>query len=181
MFYSFRNRKPRVGNQTYVSEHALLIGDVKIGDNCYIGHGAVLRGDYGSIEVGSGTAVEEGVVVHAPPEDVCRIGNRVTIGHGAVVHGSLIGDSVLIGMGAVVSLYAEVGEATIVAEGSVVTTGQKVPQGVVVGGIPATVLRQITEEDRRLRRAGNRDYAELAREYLHNGMQRLDAATPPTS
>ena len=60
MLYSFRNRQPRVGQGTYVSEQAILIGDVKIGDNCYIGHGAVLRGDYGSIEVGDGTAVEEG-------------------------------------------------------------------------------------------------------------------------
>ncbi len=84
MLYSFRNKAPTIGNDSYVSEHALVIGDVKIGDNCYIGHGAIIRGDYGSIEIGSGTAIEDGVIVHAPPDEVCRIGNKVTIGHGCV-------------------------------------------------------------------------------------------------
>lgn len=99
MLYSFRNREPRIGKKTYVSEHALLIGDVRIGDNCYIGHGAILRGDYGSIEIESGTAVEEGVVMHAPPDGICRVGKKVTIGHGAIIHASSIGDFAAIGMG----------------------------------------------------------------------------------
>src|SRR4030043_702527 len=120
MLYSFRNRKPRIGKETYISEHALVIGDVRIGDNCYIGHGAILRGDEGSIESGSGTAVEEGVLMHAPPDDDCRVGEKVTIGHGAIVHARSIGDFAAIGMGAVVSVYSEIGGETIIAEGSIV-------------------------------------------------------------
>ena len=108
MFYSFRNRAPQSGKETYVSEHAIVIGDVKIGDNCYIGHGAMLRGDYGSIEIDSGTAIEEGVVIHAPPGERCQIGKKVTIGHGAIIHSSYIGDFASIGVGAVISIYAEV-------------------------------------------------------------------------
>jgi carbonic anhydrase/acetyltransferase-like protein (isoleucine patch superfamily) len=181
MFYSFRNREPRIGRETYVSEHAFLIGDVKIGDNCYIGHGAILRGDYGSIEIGSGTAVEEGVVIHAPPNDTCRIGKKVTIGHGAIVHSSSIGNFAVIGMGAVVSMNTEVGEEAIIAEGSVVKMKQKVPSGVVVGGNPAKKVREITDEDKRFWDWGKQIYIELAREYIQNGMKRLDSPIPSTS
>jgi carbonic anhydrase/acetyltransferase-like protein (isoleucine patch superfamily) len=177
MFYSFRNRKPSIGKETYVSEHAFVVGDVKIGDNCYIGHGAILRGDYGSIEIDSGTAVEEGVVIHAPPNDTCRIGKNVTIGHGAIIHSSSIGDFAVIGMGAVVSIYAEVGKEAIVAEGSVVKMRQKVPSGVVVGGNPAKTVREITDEDKRFWGWGKQLYVELAREYIQNGMKKLDSST----
>jgi len=181
MLYSFRNREPRIGKETYVSEHALLIGDVRIGDNCYIGHGAILRGDYGSIEIESGTAVEEGVVMHAPPDGICRVGKKVTIGHGAIIHASSIGDFAAIGMGSVVSIYAEVGEETIIAEGSIVKLRQKIPSGVVAGGTPAKVLRKITAEDKRFWGYGKQLYIGLAKEYIQNGMQRIDSANKPTS
>ena len=181
MLYSFRNREPRIGKETYVSEHAFIVGDVEIGDNCYIGHGAILRGDYGSIEIDSGTAVEEGVVMHAPPNDICRVGKKVTIGHGAIIHSSSIGDFAVIGMGAIVSIYAEVGEEAIVAEGSVVKMRQKVPSGVVVGGNPAKIVRKITDEDKKLWDYGKQIYIELAREYIQNGMKRLDSSIPSTS
>lgn len=181
MIHSFRNREPSIGKETYVSEHALLIGDVRIGDNCYIGHGAILRGDYGSIEIGSGTAVEESVVIHAPPDDTCRIGKRVTIGHGAIIHASSIGDFAVIGMGAVVSIYAEVGEETIIAEGSVVKMRQIIPPGVVAGGNPAKVLRKITDEDRKFWVYGKQLYIDLAKEYIQNGMPRIDFTNKPIS
>ena len=181
MLYSFRNREPQVGKDTYVSESAIVIGDVKIGDNCYIGHGAILRGDYGSIEIGSGTAVEEGVVMHAPPNKVCRIGEKVTIGHGAIIHSSSIGDSVLIGMGAVVSVRSEIEEAAIVAEGSVVKQRQKISSGMVVSGNPAKVVREITDKDKRYRGYAQQLYTDLAREYIQDGMNRLDSPVPSTS
>ena len=174
MLYSFRNRKPRIGKETYISEHALVIGDVRIGDNCYIGHGAILRGDYGSIEIGSGTAVEEGVLMHAPPDDTCRVGEKVTIGHGAIVHARSVGDFAAIGMGAVVSVYAEVGGETIIAEGSIVKMRQRIPPGVVAGGNPAKVLRKMTDEEKRGWEDVKRLYIDLAKEYLQNGMQRID-------
>ena len=176
MLYSFRNRKPKIGKDTYVSEHALLIGDVRIGDNCYIGHGAILRGDYGSIQIDSGTAVEEGVMMHAPPDSVCRVGKRVTIGHGAIIHSSSIEDSVLVGMGAILSINAEVGKETIIAEGSVVKMRQKIPSGVVVGGNPAKILRKITDKGNNRRGKAKQLYVELAKEYIQDGMQRLDSA-----
>lgn len=181
MLYSFRNRRPSIGKETYVSEHALLIGDVRIGDNCYIGHGAILRGDYGSIEIDSGTAVEEGVVIHAPPDGTCRVGKKVTIGHGAIIHASFIRDFVVIGMGAVVSVYAEVGEQTVIAEGSVVKMRQTIPSGVVAGGNPAKVLRKITDEEKQGWNYPSQLYIDLANEYIQDGMQRVDSTNELTS
>ena len=163
---SFRNRQPRVGKDTYVSEYAILIGDVRIGDNCYIGHGAILRGDYGCIDIDSGTAVEEGVIMHAPPGETCYVGKKVTIGHGAVVHSSHIGDMAVIGMGSVLSISAEIGEESIVAEGSTVKMGQKIPPGIVARGNPAKVVRNVEDKDRKFWDWGKQLYIDLAKEYL---------------
>ena len=174
MIYTFNNRQPKIGKDTYISEHALLIGDVKVGDNCYVGHGAILRGDYGSIKIGSGTAVEDGVVMHAPPEHTCQIGEKVTLGHGAIIHSSFVGNLAVIGMGAILSIWAEVGERTVVAEGCIVKMRQKIPAGVIVAGNPAKVVRRVTNEDERFWGMGKQLYIDLAKRYLEIGMQRLD-------
>jgi carbonic anhydrase/acetyltransferase-like protein (isoleucine patch superfamily) len=78
LLYAFDGKRPEIGRDVYISNEAVVIGNVKIGDGCYVGPGAILRGDYGRIEIGSGTAVEEGVVIHAPPGQVCQIGKKVT-------------------------------------------------------------------------------------------------------
>lgn len=171
--YEFDSKVPTVGKETYVSETAIIVGDVIIGDQCYIGHGAILRGDYGSIIIGSGTAVEEGVVIHAPPEKVCRIGSRVTIGHGAIIHAASIGDSSVIGMGAVLSIYSEVSRDTIIAEGAVVKMRQVIPEGVVAGGNPAQVIRSVTDKDKEYWSMAKELYINLARKYLSLGMKRV--------
>ena len=103
MFYRFDGREPVIGAGTYVSETATVIGDVRIGGRCYIGHGVILRGDYGTIEIGDETAVEEGVIVHAPPGECAFIGNGVVLGHGAIIHSKTIGDFAGIEMGAILS------------------------------------------------------------------------------
>ena len=174
MLYSFDNRKPKIGKETYVSETALLIGDVKVGDNCYIGHGAILRGDYGTIEIGNGTTIEEGVVIHAPPEKTCWIGENVIIGHGAIVHSKSIGDSALIGMGAILGNWSEIGERSFIAEGTVIRMRQKLPSGVVVGGNPARQIRKVSSKDESHFSWGNQLYFDLAKKYLKIGMHKLD-------
>lgn len=171
MIYRFDGRQPVVGQDTYVSELATVIGDVLIGDSCYIGHGAILRGDYGRIEIGSGTAVEEGVIIHCPPGDVQRIGEKVTLGHGAILHGRSIGDLAVIGMGAILSIWSSVGERAIVAEGSVVKANQTVPAGMVVAGNPAQAVREVTEKDMELWAFGKQVYIDLAVQYLTRGME----------
>jgi carbonic anhydrase/acetyltransferase-like protein (isoleucine patch superfamily) len=178
MLYRFDGKQPVVGKDSYVSDIARLIGDVVIGDRCYIGHGAILRGDYGRIEIGSGTAVEEGAILHAPPKEANRIGENVTIGHGAVVHGKSIGDFAVVGMGAVVSIWAEIGEWTIVAEGSVVRLRQVLPGRVVAAGNPATVVRDLADKDVAFWRWGKQVYVDLAKQYLEAGMEPVDLSFP---
>lgn len=173
MRYEFDGKQPVVGEKTYVSDNARVIGDVIIGDNCYIGHGAILRGDYGRIEIGRGTAVEEGAILHAPPGGLCRIGDSVTIGHGAIVHGQEIGDCAVIGMGAVLSILSVVGEWTIVAEGGVVKMRQSIPPQVVVAGSPCKIVRELSEKDREFWQAGKKLYVDLAEKYLDVGMHPL--------
>ena len=173
MLYAFDGRRPRIGAGTYVSEHALVIGDIAIGDNCYIGHGAILRGDYGAIAIASGTAVEEGVIVHAPPEELCDIRERVTIGHGAIIHSALIGKNAVIGMGAILSIRSVVGENTIIAEGAVVKQGQVIPGDVVAGGNPARVIRPVDKKDIDHWTYGKQIYIDLAKRYLALGMEPL--------
>jgi len=170
MLYRFDGRQPIVGKDSYVSELATVIGDVVIGENCYIGHGAIIRGDYGRIEIGNGTAVEEGVIIHCPPGDLHQIGERVTLGHGAILHGRSIGALAVIGMGAVLSIWSTVGERAIVAEGSVVKVNQNVPDGMVAAGNPAREVRAVTEKDMELWAYGKQVYIDLAAKYLTEGM-----------
>ncbi|OPY73128.1 MAG: Maltose O-acetyltransferase [Syntrophorhabdus sp. PtaU1.Bin002] len=179
MLYEFDGMTPVFGKETYISETATVIGSVAIGGRCYIGHGAILRGDYGSIEIGSGTAIEEGVIVHAPPGKLCRIGENVTVGHGAIVHGSLVGNGSVIGMGAILSIYSEIGHNTVVAEGAVVKMRQIIPEEVVVGGNPARVLRKIAERDREYWNMAKELYVNLARKYLRLGMKEVVGERTP--
>ena len=174
MLYTFEGKKPSIGKDTYVSELAHVIGNVDIGDNCYVGHGAILRGDYGRIEIGSGTAVEEGVIIHAPPDHFNRIGKRVTIGHGAILHGDSIGDGAVIGMGAVLSIFSVVGEGAIVAEGSLVKWAQKIPENVVAAGNPAQVKREVNAKDKEIWEYGKQLYVDLAKRYLKSGLHPVE-------
>ncbi len=178
MLFRFDGRQPQIHETAYVSETAQVIGDVDIAQDCYIGHGAILRGDYGRIVIGAGSAIEEGVIIHAPPDAVNEIGERVTVGHGAILHGSSIGNGAVVGMGAVLSIFSEVGEGAIVAEGGIVRFQQKVPANKVVGGNPAEVLRDVREGDRLLWDYGKQLYIDLAAKYLDIGMERID---PPGS
>jgi len=171
VLYQFDGKRPVLGKETYISELATIIGNVRIGDNCYIGHGAILRGDYGQIQIGSESAIEEGVIIHAPPGDRNQIGKRVTIGHGAIVHGKYIGDFAVIGMGAILSIWSEIDEKSIVAEGSVVKMQQKVPPHVVVAGNPAQIVRDVSPKDEEFWSYGKRLYVDLAKKYLNNGME----------
>ena len=171
MLFRFDGKEPCVGEESYVSDSARVIGDVVIGKNCYIGHGAILRGDYGRIEIGDGTAVEEGVIVHSPPGGLCNVGRRVTMGHGAIIHGNIIEDEAVIGMGAVTSIWSEVGPWAIVAEGAVVKLRQIIEEGVVVAGNPADVVRHVTEKDKEMWEWGKQIYIDLAKKYLEVGLE----------
>jgi len=171
MLYRFDGKEPKAGKDSYISETAIVIGNVVIGNNCYIGHGSVLRGDYNSIEIGDGTAVEEGVIIHSPPGETNRIGMMVTIGHRAMLHGKSVGDYSVIGMGAILSIRSEIGEHAIIAEGAVVKMYQSIPNGVVAAGNPARVVRKISKKDKVFWDWTKQLYINLANKYLEEGME----------
>ncbi|MCX7965536.1 MAG: gamma carbonic anhydrase family protein [Syntrophorhabdaceae bacterium] len=171
MLYRFDGKVPQIGENTFVSETAIVIGDVRIGNNCYIGHGAILRGDYGKIIIGDKTSVEEGVIIHAPPDEICFIGSNVVIGHGAIIHAKKISDYVLIGMGAIVSLRAEIDYGTFVAEGTIVKKEQKIDANIIVAGNPAQKIRDVTDRDREYLNYSVELYVGLAKKYLYSKME----------
>jgi carbonic anhydrase/acetyltransferase-like protein (isoleucine patch superfamily) len=166
--YQLEDRMPQIGKDTYVAKSAEVIGKVIIGNNCYIGHGAVLRGDYGTIEIGDYSIVEDNCVLHARPDEKCVIGNRVTIGHGAIIHNATIHDWVVVGMGAIVSDYAVVGEWGVVGEGCVVRNKQEIPGGKVAVGVPAKVIADVNDEYKELWTKYKGLYANLAKKNVTN-------------
>jgi len=174
MLFRFDGRQPVIGDGTYVSETAMVIGDVRIGNHCYIGHGVILRGDYGTIEIGNETAVEEGVIIHAPPQDYCSIGNGVIIGHGAIIHAKLIGDFAGIGMGAILSIRSEVSRGSVVAEGAVVKQEQKIPESVVYAGNPAKKIRDMSQKEIEFWDYARKLYVDLAHKYCNLGMEKIE-------
>jgi tRNA-Thr(GGU) m(6)t(6)A37 methyltransferase TsaA len=178
--YSFEGRRPEIDGSAYISPTATVIGGVSVGERCYIGHGAILRGDYGSIAVGDETAVEEGVIVHARPEDWTRIGRRVTIGHGAMVHNATIDDGAVIGMRAVVSDFAVVGQGAIVGEMTLVKNSQAIPAGKVAVGVPARVVGDVDEHHRPMTRWAKDLYVELSARYPA-GLVELPQPDPPVT
>jgi carbonic anhydrase/acetyltransferase-like protein (isoleucine patch superfamily) len=171
--YRYEDREPTIGRECFVADSARIIGHVEIGDGCYIGHNAVLRGDYGGMRIGEGSAIEEGCVLHVPPETIMTLGKRVTCGHGCVVHGLSIGDDVVIGMGAVVSWGSEIGEFCIIAEGAVVPTYTKVPPGKLLVGVPARIKGDVTQANRDFWSWGKQLYRDLARD-LPGKLTRID-------
>ena len=179
MIYEFESKRPKIDSSAYISDSAIVIGDVTIGARCYVGPGAVIRGDERPIWIGDESAVEDLCVIHVGGPDAktdgCHIGKRVTIGHGAMVHGNYIRDGANIGMGAIVSLFADIGEYAVVAEGAVVKKHQTIPPRVVVGGAPAKVLRELEEKDIYAWERSKQTYIDLAaRCKAPVGLKRID-------
>ena len=146
MIYEFENRIPKIGAGTYICKSAEVIGDVTIGEKCFIAHGAIIKGDYGSIKIGSNTSIQENCVIHARPSKTVIIGNYVTAGHGCILHTCTIKDYAVIGMGAIVSDFAVVGEWCAIGEGCVVKQNQEIPENKIAVGVPAKVIGDVTDE-----------------------------------
>jgi len=167
--YQFEDHKPRVKQNTFIAESALVIGNVQIGRDAYIGHGVILRGDYGKIVVGEGTAIEEGVIVHARPGGCTIIGKFVTVGHGSMIHNAQIKDNAVIGMRATISDYSVVGEWTIIGEMGLVKNNQNVPDGVVAVGVPVRVAGKVDSKQKAFWSYGKKLYVDMAHRYTVPG------------
>ncbi len=173
MIYEFEGKKPVIGEGSYVAESAAVIGDVIIGKRCFIAPGAVIRGDYGSIRIGDGSAVEDNVVIHARPGEMTKIGKRVTLGHGAIIHTATIDDCAVIGMGSIVSDFAHIGRWAAIGEGAVVRNRQEIDEQSVAVGVPAKVIGKVDDEYME-RWASFKDiYEGLAEKRYPNGLKRV--------
>ena len=172
--YEFENKKPRIGRGTFIFQSADVIGDVIVGENCYIGPGARIRGDYGSIRIGDNTAIEENVVIHARPNDKTIIGNFVTIGHAAIIHNATICDWAIIGMGAIISDWAEIGEWAVVAEGAVVKNKEKIPDKSIAVGVPTKVVAKINSDYMKQWTKYKKIYVDLARKRFPSSLKEID-------
>lgn len=171
--YELGGKKPSVSGSAYVAGSAEVIGDVKIGEKCFIGPGAKIRGDSGSIVIGDYTSVQDNCVIHADAGGEVKIGDHVSIGHGAIVHGANIEDYAVIGMGAVLFDYSTVGRYSIIGGGAVVPKNKEIPPEKVAVGIPAEVIGDVSEELRKDWLDIKEIYKGLPERY-RKGLRRID-------
>ncbi|MEK7239303.1 MAG: transferase hexapeptide repeat family protein [Gemmatimonadota bacterium] len=144
--FSFDGFVPVVHESAFVHPNATVVGNVVIGRDVYVGPGAVIRGDWGGVEIADGCNVQEGCVIHMFPGVTVRLEESAHIGHGAVVHGAHIGRNVLIGMNAVVMDRADIGDESIVGALCFVPAEMQVPARSVVVGNPAKIVKQVSDE-----------------------------------
>lgn len=154
------DKQPDIAQAAFVARDATVVGDVKLGPKSSVWYGCVLRGDINSIEIGEGSNVQDGSIVHLADDFGVKVGNYTTIGHATIIHACEIGNECLIGMGATVLDGAKIGDRCIVGANSLVTQRFVAPPGSMILGSPAKVVRPLTEQEQ----AGLRKWAE---KYTH--------------
>jgi phenylacetic acid degradation protein len=164
--YSIEGIVPVVDPSAYVHPSAVLIGDVIVGPGCYIGPCASLRGDFGRIRVEEGANVQDTCVIHGFPKSDTVVEVNGHIGHGAVLHGCVVKRDALVGMNAVVMDEAVIGEQAIVAACAFVRAGTQVPPRRLAAGLPAKVVRELSDDEVAWKVDGTRTYQQLTRRCL---------------
>ena len=167
---------PQIHASAWVAPGATLVGRVLLGERASVWYSAVIRGDDGAISIGKQSNVQDGCVLHAGAVFPLVVGDGVTVGHRVILHGCVIEDDVLIGMGAVVMDGAVIGKGSIVGAAALVTQGMRIPPGSLVTGSPARVRRSTTQDERLANREAAQHYSELVRT-LHSRAAKLPDAT----
>lgn len=176
--WSINGVTPVVDATAFVHPSAVLIGDVLVGAGCYIGPSASLRGDFGRIEIRAGANMQDCCVAHGFPGTDTVVEEDGHIGHGAILHSCTVGRNALVGMHAVVNDNAVIGESAIVAAMAFVKAGMIVPPRTLVAGVPAKIVRAITEQELAWKVEATQSYQELARRSLAT-MVETTALTAP--
>jgi len=161
--YSFEGKVPQIGDDSYIHPQATVIGAVTIGKKCFIGPGAVLRGDLGEIEIGDGTNIQDNCVIHADRKVV--IGKNLIIGHGAIIHDVILRDRVVVGMGSIIMNGVVAEEDAIIGAGTVVKEHFKIPQRKIVAGNPGRTIKELDEEGQKRVADGVKHYQDLSARY----------------
>jgi len=162
----YKGISPKIHPHAWVAENAVIIGDVEIGAGTSIWYNVVIRGDLHKIRIGENTNIQDGAIVHVESEDgPCIIGNRVTVGHQSIVHGCIIEDDALIGMGATILSWSKIGAGALVAAGALVKEYEKIPTRTLWAGVPAKQRSDIADEMYDRMQEGWKHYVELAENY----------------
>jgi len=176
MIKSFNGKTPKIADSAFVSEAAYVVGDVEIGENSNIWPGAVIRADFGSIRIGNNTTIEDTCVIHSGSSSTpdamldVTIGDNVQVGHGAVINCQRIGNNVLVGMNATVLHDAEIGNFCVIAAGSLVSQGMKIPDRSFVAGIPGRIKGEVSPQQLWWVQEGSPLYNKLAKQYKEEGL-----------
>lgn len=165
MIRTFQGRAPRIAASAYVDPAAVLIGAVEVGERSSIWPGAALRGDIEPIKIGAESSIQEGTIIHTDAGFPAIIGDRVTVGHAAVLHGCVVEDDALIGIGSRVLNGAKIGKGAVVAAGALVPEGMVVEPGMLVMGTPAKPKRAVSPEEQQRFGKGVAGYVARAAEY----------------
>lgn len=168
MIIEHQGKTPRIGKNVYIAPTAVIIGDVELKDGASVWYGAVLRGDEAPIRVGRNTNIQDNCTVHTDLDKPAVIGDDVTVGHNAVVHGCIVEELCLIGIGAVVLNDAHIKAGTIVAAGSLVRERQTVGPNQLVAGSPAVVKRELNPDVREILQGPVNSYLRLSRAHQSN-------------
>lgn len=145
--YTLGQQRPQLANPVWIAPNATVIGDVRLARNVSVWWNATLRGDNDPITVGENTNIQDGSVLHTDEGIPLTIGANVTIGHMVMLHGCTVGDSSLIGMGAVLLNRAIIGRECLIGAGSVIPEGKEIPDRSLVIGTPGRVIRQLSDEE----------------------------------
>ena len=164
--YSIDGVAPVIDSSAFVHPDAVIIGDVIIGADCYVGPGASLRGDFGRIILERGSNVQDNCILHSLPGLDLVIGPDGHIGHGAVIHGARVGTNVMVGMNSVIMDHAIIGASSIIAAMSFVKSGAEIPALHMAAGIPARVVRELTDDELAIKIESTRQYQLLTRRCL---------------
>lgn len=157
--------QPVVPSSAFVAEGAVVVGAVTLGEEAGIWFGCVLRGDINHIIIGAQSNIQDGTIVHVSDDLPAVVGERVSVGHRAIIHACEIGDETLVGMGAIVMDGACIGPRCVIAAGALVTKHMVVPEGSLVMGSPAKVVRPLTLDEQRSNALLAAKYVEVARRY----------------
>ena len=163
--YELDQISPRIPDSAYVADSAQVMGNVQLGEDTSIWFGVIIRGDTEHIHIGRGSNVQDASVLHADFGVPLTIGNYVTVGHKVMLHGCTIGDESLIGMGAIILNNAKIGKNCLVGAGSLVTEGKEFPDGSVIMGSPAKVVRTLSPDQMQNMRMTAQHYIENALRY----------------
>ncbi len=161
-----QKEKVNIDSSCFIAEGARLIGNVSLEKNSSVWYNAVLRADYDQITIGEGSNVQDCAVIHIDEGVPCRIGKNCTIGHQAMVHGCEVGDGSLIGIGAIVLNHVKIGKSCLIGANALVTEGTVIPDGSLVLGSPAKVIRALRADEIEGIQNGVRIYQEQAKKYL---------------